>query len=450
MMATTMPTPNPNPVGFTDAALYFGTLGLLVLAFVTGGESMGRGWGDAATQLLALLVLLFAAIVLGRAGSEHCRLILLPLALFGPLVIAAQLVLGTTSTPWATERALYDWLPPAAAFLGCAALPASAQRQGLRLLIVLVAASLLLAILQMASPQESIFNPFPQWRPVFNGLFSNPNHQATALAIAAVLLLTWPARTHSQQDAHSVFPVAGRIGLALFFLVAIPFTGSRGMTLIATAMLLMLPLANGWMRRWIRSEGGVSSRVLGVVVVQIVGFALVIVSILGWMRVDRLEEARGALRDATASMAGQAMPFGSGVGSFVPWFEAYLPVGLLQQEYYNHAHNEYVQWWLEGGVLGLVWIALLFVGFWWTRPRGVSRAVGPQGVWVGSWLGVGCVLAHSFFDYPLRTPALATATAWLAAIAVTCTIRHRRLGAEQARPHRRDQTSTAWRDEAQN
>ena len=29
--------------------------------------------------------------------------------------------------------------------------------------------------------------------------------------------------------------------------------------------------------------------------------------------------------------------------------------------------------------------------------------------WVGSWLGVACLLAHSVVDYPMRTPALATA-----------------------------------------
>ena len=411
--------PNTKPVGFTDRLLHIGTLGLLILAFLTGGESREYGWGDAATQLLALPILLLAVHAISRSGGGWQRQILLPLALLGPMAIAVQLVFDTTSTPWATERALYAWLPPVAVFLGCAALPISVQRQGLALLIALVAASLLLAILQLAAPQDSIFNPFPELRPAFNGLFANQNHQATALAIAAILLLTWSARTPSRHGTGSIALAVVRIGLAVLFLVAIPVTGSRGMALIAATMLLALPWANGWMYRQVRGKGGGIRRVAIAVAVQVAGFALVTSSTLGWMEVDQLEEIRGTLRDTTAAMARDVMPFGSGIGSFVPWFEAHMPDDLLRPEYYNHAHNEYVQWWLEGGVLGLGWIFLLILGFWWTHPRRAHDAPRPDGSWVGCWLGIGCVLAHSFVDYPLRTPALATAAAWMAAVMAT-------------------------------
>ena len=386
---------------------------------------MDRGWGDATTQLLALPVLLLAVLVLWRTRGARDLLALLSLAALGPIVIAAQLVFDITSTPWETERALYACLPPTAAFLGCAALPASVQRQGLGLLIALVAFSLLLAILQLTAPQDSIFNPFPHLQPVFGGLFANQNHHATALGIAALVLLTWSSQASSRRDAGSAAPAAGRVGLAVLFLVAIAFTGSRGMALIAAVMLLALPLANGWMGRQIRREGG-TRRVLIAILAQMMGFALVFASTMGWMRVDHLEEGRGLLRDATASLAIDAMPFGSGVGSFVSWFEAHLPDDLLQLYYYNHAHNEYVQWWLEAGLMGLAWSLVLILGFLWTRPRRAPRAMRPDGAWTGSWLGIGCVLAHSFFDYPLRTPALATVLAWLAAVAVTRTIDYRR------------------------
>lgn len=410
----------------TGRSLHIASFGLLALVFVSGGGSMDRGWGDAAAQLLALPVLLLAAITLGRTRGTCYLLVLLSLALFGPIVIGLQLAFGTTSTPWATERALYDWLPPAAAFLGCAALPASAQRQGLGLLIVLVAGSLLLAVLQLTAPQDSIVNPFPDWQPNFNGLFANQNHQATAFAVAAILLLTWPAQATSPTSS-----TAGRIGLAGLFLAGMALTNSRGMALIAAAALLVLPLANGWMGRQIRSEGG-TWRVVAAVAAQVTGFAVVMASTLGWMQVDHLEEIRGILRDVTAELAWNAMPFGSGAGSYVPWMDAHLPDALLQPYYYNHAHNEYVQWWLEGGVLGLGGIFLLLAGFCWARPRRVSRAPRAEGTWVGAWLGIGCVLAHSIVDYPLRTPALATATAWLAAVAVSCAIDYRRQRRSQA------------------
>ena len=128
----------------------------------------------------------------------------------------------------------------------------------------------------------------------------------------------------------------------------------------------------------------------------------------------------------TATLATEAMPLGSGAGSFVPWFEANLPDAMLIHAWYNHAHNEYVQWWLEGGVAGLAWIALLLFGFAWSRPRRGRDGRRPDGAWVGSWLGAGCLLAHSVVDYPLRTPALATAGAWLAATAIAAALYRRR------------------------
>lgn len=404
--------------------LHPGALCLLALAFITGGGSMDRDWGDAATQLLAVVVLFLAVTAPGSEQAPRRRLLLLLFALLGPLVVALQLALNTTATPWATERAIYAWLPPAAAFLGCAVLPARVQKQGLALIVVLVGASLILALLQLAAPQDSFLNPFPQWKPAFGGFFANQNHQGTALAIAAVLLLTWPTQEMERSRAHQIAWDAVRIGLAVLFLIATVFANSRAVVLICAGLLLVLPWANGWMMRQFRKRGGVL-RVLGASAAQLVGFAVLFAAISGWMRVDQLREGRALLRDATASLATDAMPAGTGAGSFVPWFEAHMPEGLLQSYYYNHAHNEYVQWWLEGGVLGLAWILVLFVGFCWTCPRRRRGSQRPDGLWVGGWLGIGCVLAHSYVDYPLRTPALATATAWLAAVVVTRALAHR-------------------------
>ncbi|UWX04055.1 O-antigen ligase family protein [Pseudoxanthomonas sp. NC8] len=67
----------------------------------------------------------------------------------------------------------------------------------------------------------------------------------------------------------------------------------------------------------------------------------------------REKESRSAVYAATSRMASEAMPTGTGVGSFVRWFEAHAPDSLVRWTYFNHAHNEYLQWWLEGGVLGL-------------------------------------------------------------------------------------------------
>ena len=413
----------------TDTVLHALALALLALAFVTGGSSMDRGWGDVATQLLALPVLCLAVAVLLRPPVPRAHWVLMAIAALGPAVVGLQLAMGTTVTPWASERALYAWLPPVAAFLAGLALPPRAQRNGLRLIVALVTASLLLAYLQLAAPQDSVFNPFPDLVPMFNGLFANPNHQGTALAIGAVLLLSGAvedpeARCHASEGRRKAFKI-GRIGLAVLLLMGIPFTGSRGMVLIAAAALMALPLANGWLASQWRRPGG-RPRVLGIGVAGVAAAALVAAVTLGWMRVDRLEGgARSTLAASTTEMAIDAMPMGAGAGSFVPWFDAHIPDALLQYVYYNHAHDEYVQWWLEGGIAGLVWIVLLLFGFVWARPRRGHDGQRPAGAWVGSWLGVGILLAHSVVDYPMRTPALATAGAWMAAVILTAVLKLR-------------------------
>ena len=412
-------------------------LALLALALLTGGSSMEQGWGTRATQWLALPVLWLAVARLLQPPLPRAHVVLLVLALLPPLVIGLQPVLGSSLTPWASGRAVYAWLAPVAAFLAALSLPPGSQRIGLRVLVAMAVASVVLASLQLAAPQDSWLNPYPELVPMFNGLFANPNHQGTALGIAAVLLLATAgddrgvglgamgregrAAAGARQQALRY----ARIGLAVLLLVALPFTGSRAMVLITTAALMVLPLANGWLSgRWRREAHKLRALVLGLAAAA--GLALVAVSALGWMRVDRLEEGRSAMTAQTASLAAKAMPLGTGAGSFVPWFEANLPDAMLVETWYNHAHNEYVQWWLEGGVAGLAWIALLLFGFAWSRPRRGRDGRQPDGAWVGSWLGVGCLLAHSLVDYPLRTPALATAGAWLAATAIAAALHRRR------------------------
>ena len=107
-------------------------VGLLAMAFITGGGSMDRGWGDVATQLLALPVIVLAVMRLLQPPVARSRWIVLAIAALGPATVAAQWLLGTTASPWATERALYAWLPPVAAFLAALAVPFPSRRLGLQ------------------------------------------------------------------------------------------------------------------------------------------------------------------------------------------------------------------------------------------------------------------------------------------------------------------------------
>lgn len=394
--------------------LFILTALLLILAVLTGGGSQDRGWGDAVTQLLAWAVLLPAAWQLLSSGGPPARRWLVALAAAVPLVLSLQWLTGLSLAPWASERALWSVLPAVAVFLATLVLPPRDLQRLAWLFVGLASASLVLGYLQLGAPQDSPLNPFPEWPPALNGLYANPNHQATSIAIALVIVISWlihddPAHRDGRWWATRI--AVG--GLGLFLLAGLPLTGSRGAVMAAVAGLMAVPVANGWLgRRWRRHRRVALLASVG----GAVAAALLLLAAHGWLKVDRQDESRSAVFAATAQMAREASPGGIGTGSFVPWFEAHAPDALVQGEYFNHAHSEYPQWWLESGLAGLAWIAALLLLVIWSRPR-PGRGRRPDWLHVGAWVGVLVVLAHSAVDYPLRTPALMTATALLAGIA---------------------------------
>ena len=55
-----------------------------------------------------------------------------------------------------------------------------------------------------------------------------------------------------------------------------------------------------------------------------------------------------------------------------------------------------------------------------------SRPQGGDWLATAAWLAVAVVLAHSLVDYPLRTTALMTVTAWFAGVTVAAALRRGR------------------------
>jgi O-antigen ligase len=417
---------------------------VLVAAFVTGGGAADHGMGDAFTQLLALPLLAWAVLALmtmsangmRRAAVGVAALVFaivalqqlpLPEALWRHVavrdVLAADLHAAGVDgagqrwslSPLASERSLWSLLPALAVFLGTLALPITRQRGMLLLLVALATASLLLGYLQLGAPQDSVLNPFPQWAPALNGLFANPNHQAAALAISVIvivaLLLDERGREPPMLPRWSQFALAA---LALVLFASLPLAGSRAVFLLAVLGLVAVPLLLRDRRHRTDAPGMRTWLVRGALGVLAVG---AIASAIGWLQFDLAHEVRGSVARVTAAMGTELAPWGAGVGSFVPWFDQNAPASLVQREYFNHAHNEYVQWWLESGVAGamvaLAALALILA----CRPRR-ARAGGDHAVAVAAWLGCVLLLLHSLVDYPLRTPALMTVAALLAGIAV--------------------------------
>src|SRR5438045_7942021 len=63
-------------------------------------------------------------------------------------------------------------------------------------------------------------------------------------------------------------------------------------------------------------------------------------------------EARISLLPGLMAAAKNYAPVGSGLGSFVPVFQLFERPDTVLKQYVNHAHNDYIELFIETGLLG--------------------------------------------------------------------------------------------------
>jgi hypothetical protein len=417
-----------------------------ILVFMTGGSSQRHGWTDVAAQLLALPVIVVGVWRVAGQPATRVRtwglvamaavallpwLQLLPLPqswwLWAParqtlahdLGIAGVHDAATTwsLTPAATLRSALSLLPAIALFAWALGSNAQVQRRLLILCVVLPIASLVLGFLQLGAPQDSLLNPYPEWAPSMGGTFANPNHQGTAMLIGLGVCLAFAvgaigARDPESGKSRNPWPaiIAGAT-----LLLGLPLTNSRAAVVIGVLMLVAGPL--GMAASALRRSGHARVGVLSLMAAAVLA-AIGLSAAMGWMRVDEIEELRGVMRQAAISLGVLHMPWGSGIGSFVPVFQQALPGSLLRPSYINAAHNDYAQVWLEGGVAGLLVVATCVVALGFAMAGYLRAHLGERRAVWAALLGMFALLAHAGADYALRTPALMTVAALLAGILV--------------------------------
>ena len=144
-------------------------------------------------------------------------------------------------------------------------------------------------------------------------------------------------------------------------------------------------------------------------------------SMLSRFEGDPLEDLRFALNQTTFETAVKALPFGTGLGSFV---RVYATVEKREDAFAgfaNRAHNDAAELLLETGVLGAA-LLLAFLAWYakctyraWTAGQPERPPIEPMLERAASLI-VGLLLLHSLVDYPLRTAALSTVFSFFCAI----------------------------------
>ncbi|WP_379552907.1 O-antigen ligase family protein [Qipengyuania sp. DGS5-3] len=331
-------------------------------------------------------------------------------------------------SPSSTMNALASLVVPATILILASYLSSEQQWRVVMVLLGMVVLGALIGLLQFTGLRFS--NPFLNATPgSVSGNLANRNHFGLFLAIGCALSLVWSTRLEGQRAMSLI-----GLGICLLFVLLILVTGSRASLGLGLAAIIMgLIIARARIAEQLASIS--KAWRIGVLGAGAAGTGLVWLIIRSGRAasVDRAladefsGDSRSELWQVVLMMTERYMPFGTGFGTFDRAFRLSEPDAMLRPQYYNQAHNDWLQAMLEGGLLGLglvvglvlwfVWRAASIWGSAW-RKKSEAQAQGMRVVLaqLGTVI-IALVMAASLIDYPARTPiimaVLALASVWI-------------------------------------
>ena len=346
-------------------------------------------------------------------------------------------------SPEATWLSVLSLIPPLAIFLGCLLLGYRERRLMSLVVLSVGLVSVFLGLIQVSQGPSSPLRFFAFTNPTEAvGFFANRNHLAALLYGLTLLAAAWaidaafitqPGGNRNRYDGLAIVALVASFTVLIILVSAQAMARSRaGLGLTMLAVFGALALAY-WDRRAARGKGhrggaGVTPAkvLLGATALGIVlsvQFALYRV-MERFAAIDPLEDARTLFARSTIEAAKGHMPFGSGMGTFVPMYAMYEKVqDTLINGYVNHAHDDILELWLETGVVGIVlmgvfvmWLVLRSMKVWRPAPLGAREI--DHSLARAATLIIGLLILHSFLDYPLRTSAMMAIMAFACALLI--------------------------------
>jgi O-antigen ligase len=129
-----------------------------------------------------------------------------------------------------------------------------------------------------------------------------------------------------------------------------------------------------------------------------------------------LKDARWDIFASSTAAIGQFFPFGSGIGTFPEVYRRFQPDEIAQ--FVNHAHNDYIEYLFEGGLIAAAVILLLLVVYLRAWPRLLRRPHWGTLSFMQAGAGIGLLLMalHGLTDYNWHIPANAVYFALMAGV----------------------------------
>lgn len=417
-------------------AIAIATAVLLAFSILFGGASRDHALRVALIELAALPVLVLALQRISQSGAwrEHrfalaltatavvlplIQLIPLPASVWTGLPGRETMVLGLElaglQPGWAPLSVVPDrtWssalavAPPVAMFLAVLSLSYVQLQRLIQFWIAAAVVSIFLGAAQLASGNEALY--LWDWARAgqVRGFFANRNHLASSLLVALPFAVIFGAATLRRRDRRTQALWFGALFAGLVVVALAAIRSRAGITLFAPVMVTSLLAA------WIAAGRGRPGPGL-LVVVGSIGAALTAVAVLALPPILARFDTEGAPEvrferwPLVAETAQTYLPLGSGMGSFDAVYRSVEPLAELDSSFFNQAHNDYLEIWLEAGWPGVAAILAFLVWFGrrsWTAWKAPPSRDGD--LQRAASIGIGVLLLHSIGDYPLRTVTMA-------------------------------------------
>jgi O-antigen ligase len=243
------------------------------------------------------------------------------------------------------------------------------------------------------------------------GFFANPDHHAAFLYCAIPYVVAWAIGLVLDHRRNRSIGLALLALLILIIIIGVAVTQSR-----AGMALLLVAGFSGILLVWRHDRGQSGRRLLryaigATVVAFIIAFQFGFVGFMKRIEYQGFEDLRWPAARITIEAAIANMPFGSGLGSFVPIFQRFEPRTLVDSVYVNHAHNDWLELWLNGGVPAILliigflsWFAAASIRLW--RDGRPGAPVLDLALAQAASIVIVLLLLHSVVDYPLQIPTL--------------------------------------------
>ena len=391
----------------------------IVLVLALRSRLDWRSWCGAGGAIIALCILAVSA-----------QLVPLPPAVWmhlpGRAVLSGAATIAGQDQPWrpltispsATWNALGSLIVPVAAFVLSARLNRAQHRAAWQVVFFLAMFGCMVAALQFSGARFD--NPLINYVPgTASGNFANRNHFALFLCIG-LLAFVAGFRGSAIFEAHGRALTWAAIAVLSLTMLA---TGSRaGFVLFVAAIAVSAGILYATISRHSRrsaSKTGLASRFAApALVILLLGAAVYFGRAVSFERAASMSiesDPRTAALPTLLDLVAKYFPVGSGFGAFDRVFRIDEPDALLRPLYFNHAHNDWIEIVLDGGLVSvaiaawaLFWVLRRTWRHWQTRMPGDGL-----GLATGAIIVVTCLASLS--DYPARTPMIMAVLALAAA-----------------------------------